>query len=307
MQRLINWRGNETLDGKVDSALIKLYEKTPGLEKIIQRKPPQNYIDNLSAYNSRLGYAQLKPRLEQLNNDLSAKYGEKMAMKYGLVILAEIIRENEHRWKNAKLDSELKPEFIDSFHRILTAVSRGGSDALNLNKDAYAKELSICLYRLVPAGGQLIDPGSGLSRKMFLSAPFRDAAKLFKVLCHTGGFAPFAEFHTDLFMRHWFTREGWEYSFRLLPAVFKSYPKLRGLVAGSWFFDPMLENISPELAFIRDVSNDWGASFVTSEYIKEPSDAILTSRTRRELFNNGQYCPRNYLIIVPKRTILTRI
>ena len=64
------------------------------------------------------------------------------------------------------------------------------------------------------------------------------------MLVACGGFRPLGEFHTHERMRHFFTPDGWEYCFRRLPAVFRSYPALKGDFGGSWFFDPQAAEIT---------------------------------------------------------------
>ncbi len=57
--------------------------------------------------------------LKHRHREISNEFGERLAMKYGLVLLAELIRNHEERWEIMRLDQRLKPEFVDSFHRIL--------------------------------------------------------------------------------------------------------------------------------------------------------------------------------------------
>ncbi len=201
---------------------------------------------------------------------------------------------------------ELKPEFIDSFHRMLDSVERGGSSAMRMSHDSFAKDFAIGLHRLIPGGGQLIDPGAGVPRRILLRPPIVSwPAKLRYMLVECGGFAPFAEFHTHQRMRHWFTREGWDYCFRKLPAVFRSYPKLRGVFGGSWFFDPQLETVSPALTFVRSVSRQWGGiTMRDAVYPGATEDALEMSPARRALHAKGSYQPVSYLMVAAKRRIL---
>ena len=303
---LPGWRGDESLAGKADAALQALQEKSPGLSPVLTGLPLATALATLGSYDARDGYSQLRPRLRELCTTLTGRYGEQLALHYGLALLATLIADHEKSWRTSGLESQLEPCFIDSFHRILTAVARGGAHSLRLDTDAFAKELAICLYRLVPAGGQLVDPGASFPRGLLVRRPTRETlAATGYLLFNAGGFTPFALFHTSLFQRHWFTAAGWEFTFHCLPAVFRSFPRLKGLLAISWFCDPTLREISPELNFVQDIPRRRGAVFV--HVGPEPgaaSDALLLSRYRRELFEAGRYLPQKYAFVISRRDIL---
>jgi hypothetical protein len=305
---LPGWRGEEPLAGKASAAIETLQGKSPGLSQMLQRCPVAQTLATLGTYDVREGYAQLRPRLRELHTTLLARHGEQLTLRYGLVMLATLVEEHARRWRESALERELEPCFIDSFHRILTAAARGGASSLSLDTDAFAKELAICLYHLIPAGGQLIDPGGRFPRSLLLRRPTRATlAAAGYLLFNAGGFTPFAIFHTSLFQRHWFTPAGWEFTFQCLPAVLRSFPRLKGLLASSWFYDPALREISPELNFVRDIPARWGAVFLHAG--PEPgadSDALLLSRHRRELFEAGQYAPEKYVFVLSRKDVLAR-
>jgi hypothetical protein len=305
---LPGWRGAESLEGKADAALRSLLDKSPGLSRVLNDHPLAQTLANYRTYDALTGYSQLRPRLSELCATLVPRYGEQLTLRYGLALLAALIEDHPRRWPDGKLDAQLEPCFIDSYHRILTAVARGGATSLMPDTDAFAKELAICLHRLIPAGGQLVDPGGAFPRRLLIRRPTRDTLAAARyLLLNAGGFTPFAIFHTSLFQRHWFTPAGWEFTFRCLPAVFRSYPHLKGLLASSWFYDPLMRDISPELNFVREIPQRWGAVFV---YVgPEPgadSDALLLSKYRRELFEAGKYTPQKYAFVVSKKDVLAR-
>ncbi len=305
---LPGWCGNESLAGKADAALRKLHEKSPELSRVLADVPVEQALAAFARYDVHAGYNQLGLDLSKLCSGLVARHGEPLALHWGLAMLATLIDEHERRWRESALDPELEPGFIDSFHRILTAVARGGARSLMPDTDAFAKELAICLYRLIPAGGQLIDPGSAVPRRLVARRPTLETLSAARyMLFNAGGFAPFAAFHSNLFQRHWFTPAGWEYAFQCMSAVFRSFPTLKGLTGSSWFFDPALRDISPELAFVREIPRRWGAVFVHVRPDRNASsDSLLLSRKRRELFEAGKYVPQVHAFLVSKRDILAR-
>jgi hypothetical protein len=301
------WQGGEALAGKADTALARLLDKSPGLPQMLADHPPAATLATFGAYDTSAGYSQLRPRLRELSANFVPRYGEQLTLRYGLALLATLIGAHDESWRASALDAQLEPCFIDSFHRILSAVARGGASSLMPDTDAFAKELAICLYHLIPAGGQLVDPGAAFPRGLLVRRPTRGSLAAARyLLLNAGGFAPFAIFHTSLFQRHWFTPAGWEFTFRCLPAVFRTYPRLKGLLASSWFYDPVMRDISPELNFVREIPQRWGAVFVYVGPEGADSDALLLSRQRRELFEAGRYTPQKYAFVVSRKDVLAR-
>src|SRR6185312_5674679 len=122
---LPGWRGEQSLEGKADAALRTLRDRSPGLSQVLNDHPLAQTLANYRTYDARTGYSQLRPRLGELYATLMPRYGEQLTLHYGLALLAALIDDHARRWPESKLDAQLEPCFIDSFHRILTAVSRG--------------------------------------------------------------------------------------------------------------------------------------------------------------------------------------
>jgi hypothetical protein len=305
---LPRWRGLEPVGDRVAPVRESLLARAGPTTGLLDPAELEKRLERLPAYDRSRPYAQLKPFLAAADAELCHSYGERAALHVALGVLVHLIASHASRWANERLDPELRPEFVDSFHRILDAAERGGSSALRMNRDNYAKDLAICLFRLIPCGGQLVDPGAGVPRSILLRPPLASLPrKGWYLLVTCGGFVPFAELHTHERMRHLFTRDGWEYCFRRLPAVFRSYPRLKGVFGASWFFDPQLASISPALSFVRDVSERWGGLIVRDRPdAGATANALAMSEERRALHAQGRYRPINYFMVAAKSRILDR-
>ena len=303
---LPRWRGMQPLGDRITRARAVLVASAGESARLVEQSALEARLEALPEYNCLRSYGQLKPALAAMEAELVACHGAYLTNCIGLGLLLELITSHEQRWCSDSLDPELKPDFADSMHRVLDAVERGGSKSTRMTHDNYCKELAICLHRLIPAGGQLIDPGSGLPRSLLVRGPLLSIPKkLSYVAIFCKGFHPFAEFHTHERMRHLFTPDGWEYCFRRLPAVFRSYPRLKGVLGSGWFFDPQLETITANLSFLREVSKRWGAVLVRGGVDPAATEgALLMSQHRRDLHYQGRYQPINYHIVAAKSRIL---
>ncbi len=77
------------------------------------------------------------------------------------------------------------------------------------------------------------------------------------------------------------------------------------MVSTSWWFDPAVERISPELAFLaRRPLRNGAARFrwVADEHVV--ADATRLSPTRRSLHEEGAYRPASYMIVWARRDLL---
>ena len=97
-------------------------------------------------------------------------------------------------------------------------------------------------------------------------------------------------------MRHWFTAEGWDYCFRKLPAVFRSYANLKFLAAAG--FDPARDR-QPSLSFVRSVSQQWGGMIARRGHPNAAGCAGNVGR-RRDAYASGAYQPVSYLMVAAK-------
>ena len=79
-------------------------------------------------------------------------------------------------------------------------------------------------------------------------------------------------------------------------------PALKALVGNAWFYDPVVAEISPQMAYVRAFPEACGARFFRGPL--DNSRSALTSPKRRRLFEEGRYRPRRYFMIWPRRELL---
>ena len=77
------------------------------------------------------------------------------------------------------------------------------------------------------------------------------------------------------------------------------------MLGASWLFDPFLENVSPELVFLREVPAKHGALLIPTPVTSSTIvDATRLSPHRMELYKNGTYKPRCYMMIWAREDLL---
>jgi hypothetical protein len=83
-------------------------------------------------------------------------------------------------------------------------------------------------------------------------------------------------------------------------------PDIYGIYRESWFLDPCLKNISPELAYLWEVPQQSGAKlFCIGNPHKAANKAISLSPLRKRLYEKGEYKPMNYAYVWPREELLS--
>ena len=169
---------------------------------------------------------------------------------------------------------------------------------LDLGQDLFQKEFGIAALRLYVAGCQLVDPRCGIPRSVLARGTPVDWLRNAAMVLALGGYRPFFEIHAHTFMRELFGEEGRIECYRCCAELYALHPEVRGMIAGSWFYDPALERVSPRLAYLRAVPQAGGARLLFVEAGGDAiANALATSPTRRRLHQQGDYMPKNYMIV----------
>lgn len=281
-----SWRGDDGWRDRA-TALAAIWPPEPGhaaLEERMLREPGHGY---------HLAPA-VAASLDALDEDA------RRARLYGF-LLWQMERFPE-RFAASGFATEFAAHYADSFHRILDGIERR-SLAADLRLDVFVKDLALTRLVLVPAVAQLIYPHGGIPlRPLFAWGP---AGWAF-VYGRCGGRRGFFEVHThDPMAGDYFNAAGWEETYRLAALLFPSFPRHRGLVAYSWFYDPALETLSPRLGYLRHSPVGKGGRLMPMGADEDSARlATATSPSRRAAYEAGSYVPRRYGLIWSRADIM---
>ncbi len=117
-----------------------------------------------------------------------------------------------------------------------------------------------------------------------------------KMLLECGGNRPFYEIYTHLSELEDFNPDGWDQCYLRIAGMLELNPEIRGMWGGSWFYDPAMAQVSPNLCYLREKPQQNGAKVFFSN-ISLDSGALAKSKTRRDLYEQGKYMPKAYALI----------
>ena len=166
--------------------------------------------------------------------------------------------------------------------------------------DWFCKDYRFVTMLTVPCGARVVDLHDGLSFKTALKLAVRHPiAGLRAWPC------PWFRVHTETRSLAEFNEEGWRDCCREIAKLLELHPETAGLVATSWFYDPALAAISPNLAYLRRFPMENGANLVrhgTSRFDVRSSTA--TSATRRALYESGKYRPVAHSVVWDRHDLI---
>lgn len=273
--------------------------------EIMDTLSPARYIDLLDSVPNFTAYHKIPDPLAILCQKLQLEHGMQAIETIHKLVLAHLISQFKSRLSGKQIPSRVINLYRHEHERILSEMSSNPAGFYSLANDLFLKDLGLARTLLIPVGIDFIQLVRGVPRSVIWRAGFRQS---FSSLCfflgRLKGFGPFFEIHMDVRNRAKFTPEARESCFRTVAEMLTANKDVKGLLAGSWLHDPALEAISPRLGYLRReaVKNGGKAFYYADE--DGNSGALMCSASRRRLFAQGLYQPKNYFVVWPREGLM---
>jgi hypothetical protein len=270
--------------------------------------PLHQYVEYLDAYPEIASYLYMSREVKEYCDSISRESSTQALEMYHKLVLLTLILRAQEQLKPCRLPLDIKSLYEENFERIVLDIQLDSEPSGFYLYPRFCKELALCALRLIPAGAQKICH-HGLPRRYFLRKKPGEFLTVVRLLLDLKGFKPIYEMHTDsrdLKAMLLFTPKGWMEFYRRVAALLELYPTVKGLSGNGWFFDPQLEYISPELAYLRQLAVHNGGTVLCLGRCNANGiqDAIRFSPTRKQLYLNGKYMPTNYLVVWPRKRLI---
>ena len=271
----------------------------------LEFNPIQDYLKKISGYPQVAACKFVSRDINAFCKDVINTYSEKVLENYHKIILLKLILNNYNRISESDLPLEIQNLYNNDFERIaFEIINNNYTGSYLYGNDKFRKDIGLCSMRLIPVGAIKIH----LDR-LPLSFLYKQNSKNYiqgiKYLIATvKGYKPFYNMHlyqqTPNLMSE-FNEEGWKNYYRRIAMLLKINTKVKGVFGSSWFFDPILEKISPNLIYLKNlVTDNGGKLFYLGTSEEAVKDATLKSKTRYNLYVEGKYIPTRYLVIWPR-------
>ncbi|MDB5670256.1 MAG: hypothetical protein JWO25_1215 [Alphaproteobacteria bacterium] len=293
-----SWRGRQPWRPRLQPATEALLGAHPGLQEAIAGLPFDRFEAAHGPRSSVFRYNEVPDEAAALPAGLP----EALRAPWLCALLLWHIDRFEAVFARSGLDSEFALHYGDAFHRLLDQIGRDVAFA-DLDKDSFLKDLWLARVVMLPAFAQIWWPHSGLSARDVLRG---GAGAAFHVFGRCGGRRPWLEGHThDPVARAYWNEAGWGEALRLAALALPALPEAKGVFGTAWFYDPVIQQVSPRIAFAQDLQIGRGAfRFRIGSNEAAIANALATSAERRNRYKDGTYVPTDYSIAWSRRDLI---
>lgn len=286
----------------------KISFSNPDLLRIF---PIERYIIMLGKYPELESYMYVSDEVRNYCADLIRASDEKILGLYLQLLLVSLIERTAAKLEE---DRNLPVDILDiygmNFNRIIKNIERDtlGVEFYSNTNDKFSKDLAVCSMRMIPAGARKIHLSKLPRRFLFGKGINQFIRGVFYISFKMRGFMPVYTQHMDSHdpdLLKEFSPEGLHRFYIRVAELMKRDKRILGIYGVSWFYDPKLKDISPNLNYIREIVNkNGGAIFYAGVSENTVKNATRLSPIRRNLYEIGKYKPANYMAVWNRSSLI---
>ncbi len=277
-------------------------------DSILTEFPIDKYLTYLARYPETIDLSYISPQIDSYcNNIVKASNNQTLELYHQLLLLTSISKA-EDRLESEELPTDVKALYRSNFARIITDIESNNTECYTYSHSRFRKDLPTCTMRMIPVGARKIHM-SRIPRVLLFTGGIKQLITASMLVGFTlRGFSPFYAMHSDLDdpdLMAEFNPAGFKRTLIRIAKIIEKDKRVKGVFGYSWFYDPQLANVSPNLAYLRNEFTDHGGeSFRIGPSAQAIKDAIQKSPTRRKLHKEGKYVPTDYVVIWPRNRLI---
>jgi hypothetical protein len=275
-------------------------------DHILQDFPIETLLSNIRFSSEIYRINNIKKRFNKINTKLDIKYNAQASVLYNKLALMEFIKDSQSRLKSEDLQESVITFYNQWFARVLRDMAHQPDKYYSSENLSFIFDIAVCCLSLIPIGGAWLMGLSRTSRKAFFVNGGRQFLRyLIFTFLKQGGLKPYYVIHTYFRYIPRFNRNEMEKAYLRIADLLKKNPRIKGIYRSSWFLDPKLDDISPNLAYLRKLPIENGARlFRIGTSKSDIKNAITNSPERKKLYEGGNYKPACYAYIWPRNDVL---
>ena len=224
-------------------------------------------------------------------------------------VLTKLISINREQIDRLNYPESVRKLIRLEFGRIEEFLGNKGDDYFSLSEHALRCDFRIACFGRIPLGPEHMET-SGVSRSLCLRGGLGQFFRFLRMVSKTKGVTRFYQLHQakgigpySFLIR--FRPEAQVRMFQNVAECLRMNPSYRGLVVGSWWYDPQLERMSPHLTYLRETMQKGGALLFRYGSTKGAlRDGLANSAKRQALYEAGEYIPTSYTIVWPRDNMI---
>ena len=292
--------------GEID----RLTEDVAELDRdFVKEFPFEEYLAYLRDVKSYLGIARhphVGRRRKKWFKSLVSSRDPSVLCRVNKLVFAFLIRESVTRLPRWNLPCDVSDLYRQWFDRVMKDLRELPDDSFRLESEEFIVDVGVCCLRSIPVGGAWVVQRSRVGLGPFVGGgPWQFFRYLSYMLGEAGGYSPYWVIHTATRYLPLFRPEEMDRAYMRIAELLKWDQATKGIYRGGWLLDPKLEEISPNLAFLRTVPQKNGARLFRSRTVQADIDwALSRSSIRRRLYKEGAYRPSAHAYIWPREAVL---
>ncbi|MBN1222111.1 MAG: hypothetical protein JXB23_02600 [Candidatus Aminicenantes bacterium] len=268
-------------------------------------------------------------------------HGLPIMAKYHKLAMITLMCDSLSGLEKENIPPNIRDLYLEWFRRVLKDVSLQPAEYYDAGEFPFRQDLAVCSLRAIPVGGAwLVEVSRVIERRvhpgfingsrtqvngsrtqvtlkkiyikyrilnlMSAAANFLKLRRIiYPVLVQLGVIQSFYQLHTFSRYMPRFSPEEMDNAYLRIAELLRRNKKIKGLFRRSWFLDPQLEHISPDLAYLRKIPEENGAVvFRAVTYPSAIHNALAMSSKRRKLYLAKEYFPQAYAYIWPREKLL---
>jgi len=273
----------------------------------LTRFPLEPYIAELEQHGKPHRFFEFSQRALDITTEMHAAYEKPVVEIYNRLMLAHLIVNVEQRNTHTIIDS-VAYFVLEDFDRILSLIEKARPNYFFRDNHLFRRDLAISRLKVFPNGFEIYDVGILIARKEAIKGGLKSLVRFIRAfqLQLLGPLGPFYEPHWDRRYIKYFSPIEYERCCVRVADMMVANPHIKGIAVPSWWYDPQLGKISPEMAFLLDVPKAGGARFMVLEGYNRYllSDALAHSPLRKAAHEAGAYDPKSIMMVWPRAAII---
>ncbi|MGD9107369.1 MAG: hypothetical protein PVJ87_11075 [Desulfobacterales bacterium] len=273
---------------------------------ICGRFPISAYVNDVKSFPQLRMHSYFGPRRKKILSTIQKDYGFHAIALYQKLTLCFIMKDSLTHLKAKSFPKGVMRNIHSWYQRVVEDFDRQPDSYYDISKVDFNIDFGVCCFKSIPIGGAWFVQFRIISPRVFLTFNIRRIKQILRfILFKTSGLFPYCIIHTIPRYMLRFNCQQMNMAYKEIGELMKYYPNIKGIFRKSWFLDPNLENLSPEMTYLRKIPERNGAMlFKTGTADQDIKDALAFSSYRRNLYKEGKYSPVVYGYIWPRKEFL---
>lgn len=260
-------------------------------------------LDMLPPRGSITPYSKIPSEVDAVLSRIKTRYGMKAYHTFNRWLLVKAMSQTADSAVLREMPARLFAEWETWCHRVLSDLDQASEASFSFQNDFFLKDLAVCRLKMIPAVSNVLEM-LGLARRVMFRGNVKQFIRM-SLLVWTGNVKPYFQTHMDLRYLNDFNPSGRTQCFLAASEFLSRTPEVKGLFSSSWYNDPALDDISPHLSYLRRIPLENGAVlFRVGSSEQDVNNATMKSKTRKRLYEAGQYVPTCYMWVWPRARLM---